>query len=89
MDTKSYDTKKYMTVAECLKESGYQNAYFRMKVLKENKIPSIKEMIPGTQIPRILVDRKAFEQWMKDHPRGTRFVLTEEMKTVLKENGLI
>ena len=87
MNAKSYDTKKHMTVAECLEASGYANAYFRMKVLKLGKIPSIKEMIPGTQIPRILVDRAAFEQWMKDHPRGERTPITEDMKKVLRDAG--
>ena len=87
MNTKSYDSKKWMTISQCLSVSGYHNAYFRMKVLKAGKIEFKKEMIPGTQIPRILVDKASFENYLKGHPKGQKIVLTEEMKTVLREKG--
>lgn len=87
MNTKSYDKNRWMTINECLKVSGYHNAYFRMKLLKTGKIDSTKENIPGTNIPRILVDRKSFETYMKDHPKNSKTVLTEEMLEVLRNNG--
>jgi hypothetical protein len=70
MNTKTYDTTKYMTIEECLKESGYGNAHFRMHIVKEGKVESIKEMIPGTNIPRILVLKTSFAEYLKNHPRG-------------------
>ena len=87
MITQNYDKKLWMTIDECLKVSGYHNSYFRMKVLKLGKIEAKKEFIPGTQIPRVLVNRKSFEQYMIDHPRGERTNLTEEMKEVLSKAG--
>jgi hypothetical protein len=72
MNTKQYDTTKWMTVAEALSASGFGNSYLRMHILKENKVPSIKEAIPGTSIVRILIDRPAFEAYLKSHGRAPR-----------------
>ena len=64
MDTNAYDRSKWMTIKECLEASGYHNAHFRMNILKKGLIDHIREDIPGTNIPRILVSRKSFEAFM-------------------------
>ena len=87
MNTQDYDAKIWMTINECLKASGYHNAHFRMHILKEGRIEHKKEMITGTQIPRVLVKRASFEKYMKEHPRAKRIVLTADMKKLLKEPG--
>jgi len=73
-----YDTEKWLTISEALIASGYGNAYLRMKLLKPGKITSVKEMIPGTQIPRTLIDRASFESWMSTHPRTGALTLEEK-----------
>lgn len=67
MDAKSYDRTKYVTVREALAMTGYGNSYLRMHLLKEGKIESIRECIPGTSIERILIVRASLEAWMKSH----------------------
>lgn len=83
----NYDSKKYVTVKEALQITGYANAYLRMKLLKEGKIAHVKENIPGTVVPRILIERESLERWMKEHPRGSKTQLTEDMKQALRDAG--
>jgi len=70
MNAQSYDHEKWITVKEALRVSGYGNSYLRMHLLKEGKIESKREMIPGTSIERILIDRQSFEAWIKNHERA-------------------
>jgi hypothetical protein len=84
MNTRSYDREVWATIAECLSESGYANAYFRMHLLKLGKIEFKKEMIPGTSIPRILVNRASFAEYLKNHPKGAENGKLQEEISQLK-----
>jgi hypothetical protein len=82
MNTNAYDHDKFLTIAECLSISGYANAYFRMKVLKLGKIEHHTEMIPGSSIPRVLVNKASFEKYLVEHPRGAD---TKALKSEIEE----
>jgi hypothetical protein len=66
MNTQNYDKAVWMTVKEALELSGYGNSYLRMHLLKTGKVKSKKEPIGGTEIIRILIDRKSFMDHLKN-----------------------
>jgi hypothetical protein len=88
MDTRSFDTARFCTVKEALAISGYGEVHLRMNLLKNGKVEHIKENIPGTSIPRILIDRKSLEQYMQRNPRGSKTQLSDEQIECLKAAGL-
>lgn len=72
MDTKAYDSKKWMTIKEFKALSGFQDPHIRQHLLKPDekgrvRIPSIVEAIPGTTIPRRLIDRAAAMEYLRTH----------------------
>jgi len=87
--TPQVPNEDWLTIKQALELTGYGNAHLRMNILKAGKVDHVRSTVPGTSIPRILVNKNSLLEYMNSTGKArngkvSMYLTEDEIEMVLK-----